>query len=128
MRLASLVGLGIIAIAAHSAAAGPLSSGTLVGLGGNEVIPVHSTCHSSVRNHSGSYPDHYHDQDNCMMLVIQDDDDDCHGNVLRHYLPGYGKIWHQHGYNCEVEIYDYEGGPTTGHGGCIQVGPVTVCN
>lgn len=62
------------------------------------------------------------------MMVISDDYDDCHHNVLRHYLPGYGKIWHQHGYDCEVEIYDYEGGPTAGHGGCIQVGPVTVCN
>ena len=128
MRFTYLIGFGALAMLAQAAAAGPISSQTPPRIGGVDIVPVHNTCHSNVRTHGGSYPEHYHDQQTCGMMVVMDDDDDCHHNVIRHYVPGYGKTWHKHNASCQVVLYDYDQGPTTGHGGCIQVGPVTVCN
>ena len=92
--------------------------------------PHNGSCHRSVRTHGGAYPPHYHDED-CDVVYQDDDDDDyddCHREVLRHYLSGYGKVWHRHrGSSCRVEIYEHEGGPTPGYGGCIQVGPAVIC-
>jgi hypothetical protein len=98
--------------------------------GGIGVIPVHDgNCHRSWRTHGGAYPRHRHNE---YCDVEYDDDeedyDDCHREVLRHSLPGYGRVWHRHrGSNCRVEIYDREEGPTPGYGGCIQVGPAVIC-
>jgi hypothetical protein len=97
---------------------------------GVTAIPVHNSCHQNLRTHGGSYPQHYHRQSDCAVILADDEDDydDCHHSVLRHFLPGYGKVWHRHrGSNCHVELYEHDSGPTPGHGGCIQIGPAVIC-
>ena len=90
--------------------------------------PHNGSCHESLRTHGGAYPRHYHDDDCDVIYEDEDDYDDCHREVLRHSISGYGKVWHKHrGSSCRVEIYEHEGGPTTGYGGCIQVGPAVIC-
>jgi hypothetical protein len=102
-------------------------------LGGNHLLPIHSTCHDEPRTHGGSYPRHIHDDDDCDVIIVEgpdddDDEDDCHANVQRHFIPGYGRVWHRHrGNDCDVIIYEEESGPRPGVGGCISVGPLTVC-
>lgn len=93
-------------------------------------IPVHSSCHQNIRTHGGSYPPHYHNQGNCAVVYADQGggyNDDCHHHVLRHWLPGYGTVWHRHTGSCNVQLYDHPGGPTPGYGGCITVGPATIC-
>ena len=95
-----------------------------------EAAPHNGSCHTSIRTHGGAYPEHYHSPGNCVVIYVDDeaDYDDCHHSVLRHFLPGYGKTWHRHvGPNCNVQIYEEESGPTPGVGGCIQIGPSTIC-
>jgi hypothetical protein len=137
MRLRYLFATAAVAILSTTAMAAPLgnSYGPFGGAGGIEVIPVHNECHSSWRTHGGSYPEHRHDYDgdgDCVTYYRDDDDDDdyddCHREVLRHYLSDYGRVWHRHrGSRCRVELYEHEGGPTPGYGGCIQVGPAVIC-
>lgn len=92
-------------------------------------IPVHNSCHQNLRTHGGAYPQHYHHQGNCSVLYADDfENDDCHHSVLRHFLSGYGKVWHRHsGPGCHVQLYEQESGPTPGIGGCIQIGGHTTC-
>jgi hypothetical protein len=129
MRLRYLLATAAVAILSSSAIAAPLSTSGELG-GGIAVTPVHGdNCHSSWRTHGGAYPRHYHDDD-CDIIYDDDEDDydDCHREVLRHYLPDYGRVWHRHrGSNCRVQIYEREEGPTPGYGGCIQVGPAVIC-
>jgi hypothetical protein len=132
MRLRYLFATAAVAILSSTALAAPIagSGGSLGSLGGVEVIPVHDgNCHRNWRTHGGAYPRHRHDE-YCDVEYDDDDDDydDCHREVLRHHLSGYGKVWHRHrGSSCRVEIYEHEGGPTPGYGGCIQVGPAVIC-
>jgi hypothetical protein len=140
MRLRYLFAIATAVILSSAATAAPISGANRAfgGLSGIEVTPVHNDCHSSWRTHGGSYPEHRHRYDSdgdCITIYRDDYDDDgddyddCHHSVQRHFLPGYGKVWHKHrGSSCRVEIYDYEDGPTPGHGGCIQIGPATICN
>jgi hypothetical protein len=129
MRLRYLLTAAAFALLSSSAMAVPLSTNGEVG-GGIAVIPVHDgNCHSGWRTHGGAYPRHRHDE-YCDVEYDDDDDDydDCHREVLRHHLSGYGKVWHKHrGSSCRVEIYEREEGPTEGYGGCIRVGPAVIC-
>ena len=133
MRLRYLVVAAAAVLLSNAAFAAPMNGSRLDVGGGIGVIPVHegygNECHRSWRTHGGAYPRHYHDED-CDVVYDDDEDDydDCHREVLRHYLSGYGKVWHRHrGSSCRVEIYEHEGGPTPGYGGCIQVGPAVLC-
>jgi hypothetical protein len=132
MRLRTFVAAGALVIATQAGGASPLTpltEGNTVG--GMSIIPVHNTCHSDSRTHGGSYPLHHHRQSNCRVVIDEDDDedDDCHHDVIRHFLPGYGKVWHRHRRSdCGIQIYEEgDDDPTPGVGGCIQIGPVTVC-
>jgi hypothetical protein len=91
--------------------------------------PHNGSCHGSVRTHGGAYAPHFHDDD-CDVIYEEDEDDydDCHREVLRHSISGYGKVWHRHrGSSCRVEIYEDDDGPTPGIGGCVQIGPSVIC-
>ncbi len=119
--------------ASGALAAGNLSlSPAIEGVGGTEIVPVHSTCHQNHRTHGGAYPNHFHNQNNCNMVIGGGGGggggQDCHANVQRHFVPGYGSVWHRHrGNQCFVDVYPNQGGPVPGVGGCIQVGPLVVC-
>ena len=135
MRLRYLFATAAVAILSSTAMAAPISNSNSLGrVGGVEVIPVHSSCHSRTQTHGGSYRPHHHDDDDCDVIYDDDDDDDedyddCHHNVQRHYLSGYGRVWHRHrGSSCHVELYEHESGPTPGYGDCIQIGPATLCH
>ncbi len=101
---------------------------------GTDVIQVHNSCHQRIRNHGGYYPNHYHGP-GCQMIPTGGGGGPapapthCHGNVQKHWTPGYGNVWHSHGgYNCGVDVYNAAPVPTPGYGGCISVGGVlTVC-
>ena len=105
----------------------------LAGLSDSGLMLVHQTCHQNVRTHGG-FP-HVHNQFNCGVVPAQGGGGfpggggggDCHANVQRHFVPGYGSIWHRHFQNCQIDPYPNEGGPVPGTGGCIKVGPLTVC-
>jgi hypothetical protein len=100
---------------------------------GDGVLLVHQTCHQNVRTHGG-FP-HSHNQFNCGVVPAGQGGGfpggggggDCHANVQRHFVPGYGSIWHRHTATCEIDPYPNQGGPVPGTGGCIKVGPLTVC-
>jgi hypothetical protein len=121
----------VLATCSLAYAAGPIAPKADLKTSTTAPILVHDTCHRDVRNHDGAYPQHYHRRSSCRMVVVDNDDggyDDCHHSVLRHYLPGYGKVYHRHrGSNCRVDIYENEGGPSAGVGGCVQIGPSVIC-
>lgn len=126
-----LAATAIVGVSSIAAAAGPFGSTGDLGVGITP-MPVHNTCHSDTRTHGGSYPEHHHRQSNCRVVLDDDDDDDeddCHSSVLRHFLSGYGRIWHRHRRSdCGIQIYEEgDDDPTPGVGGCIQVGPSTIC-
>ncbi len=132
MRLNRIVAVTAVVFGMCSLAyaAGPVAPNVNPFFPGLTPIPVHSSCHQNLRTHGGAYPQHYHRQSDCAVISADDADDydDCHHSVLRHFLPGYGKVWHRHrGSNCHVELYEHEGGPTPGYGGCFQIGPATIC-
>jgi hypothetical protein len=99
--------------------------------GQSGVIPVHQTCHQEVRTHAVG--PHTHHPYNCSVRMAgpgpggPGGGGDCHANVQRHFVPGYGSIWHRHTATCEIDPYPNQGGPVPGTGGCIKVGPLTVC-
>jgi hypothetical protein len=123
-----------LALSTGAATAGPFLADTDAAAGTN-VIQVHNTCHQGVQNHGGYYPNHYHALPGCNMVVVGGGGGgvsgggvDCHANVQRHYVPGYGTIYHSHANNCQVQPYTAAPTPTPGYGGCISVGGVlTVC-
>jgi hypothetical protein len=84
-----------------------------------------------MRTHGGAYEPHYHRQSDCRVIYDDDDEadnEDCHRDVLRHYLPDEGRTWHRHRRSdCSVQVYEEEDGPTTGVDGCIQIGPAVIC-
>jgi hypothetical protein len=133
MRLIRIVAATAMVLGACSlaCAAGPIAP--KVDLPSTTMAPilVHNTCHSNFRTHNGAYPLHRHRQSDCGMVIADDEGDsydDCHHSVLRHYLPGYGKVWHRHrGPSCRVEVYEHESGPSPGIGGCVQIGPSVIC-
>jgi hypothetical protein len=132
MRLIAIVAATAMTLGTCSLAyaAGPIAPKGDLPISAMSPIPVHDTCHRGVRNHDGSAPLHYHRRSDCRMVVVEDEGgyDDCHHSVIRHYLPGYGKVYHRHrGSSCRVEIYESESGPTPGVGGCVQIGPSTIC-
>jgi hypothetical protein len=92
------------------------------------IIQVHNTCHSQLRTHGGAYAQHYHDPGTCAMVLGQGGGGyDCHADVQKHFVQGHGSIWHSHNSNCNLNVYPSQGGPAPGIGGCIQVGPSTIC-
>ena len=106
-----------LAILSSTAMAAPIanSSGALGPWTGSASIPVHDTCHSSCANAWRFVPASALSMQatTATWSTVDDDDDDdyddCHHNVLRHSLPGYGRVWHRHrGSSCRVEIYERE--------------------
>jgi hypothetical protein len=97
---------------ATTAAAGPLPSDlpappTLV-------IPA-GGCHGDVQTHyvpevAGTIP-HYHAGSDCRPIAAQGQpsqaQQDCHQEVRRHFVPGYGEVWHRHSRrSCRLVLAD----------------------
>jgi hypothetical protein len=117
-----------LALSTGAASAGPFPADTDAAVG-TGVILVHNNCHQSYRTHGGAFPSHYHDPGSCQPIYSGGaGGGDCHANVQRHWVPGYGNIYHSHLNNCQVQPYTAAPNPTPGYGGCISVGGVlTVC-
>ena len=131
VTIAAAIGFGICGVGSAATPVPPAAD--LARTGGSDLLLVHQTCHQEVRTHGG-FP-HVHNQFNCGVVPAQGGGGfpggggggDCHANVQRHFVPGYGSIWHRHFQNCQIDPYPNQGGPVPGTGGCIKVGPLTVC-
>ena len=128
VAIAAAVGLGMCGVGNAGVPLAPNAG--LAAANGASVLLVHQTCHQDVRNHAVG--PHRHHQFNCSVMPAGPfpggpGGGDCHANVQRHFVPGYGSIWHRHFNNCSVDPYPNQGGPVPGTGGCIKVGPLTVC-
>ena len=137
MRMFQLCAATAFTFLAASAAFGGQSASLvrMDGVGGLDIVQAHSSCHQNVRTHNGAYPQHTHKQSNCAVVIVGGGgggggggNNDCHADVRKHWVAGYGSVWHRHqGNQCHVNLYEAPGGPTPGIGGCIQVGPLVVC-
>jgi hypothetical protein len=81
-------------------------------------VTLATGCHRDVER--GNVPGygrvwHYHRGENCRTVIVQpdagggdDDEEDCHREVRRHYVPEFGeRVWHFHrGPNCRVVEVD----------------------
>ena len=133
MRFRYFLAAAAVVAFVNAAGANPLSTSPLAegsGLSSLDLLLVHDTCHDNYRTHGGAYQRHRHQGYDCLPVYEDDEEDeydDCHRDVQRHRISGYGRVWHRHrGRNCRVEIYeeqedDYEGQD------CVQFGPVQVC-
>jgi hypothetical protein len=128
-----IAGVRIFSTIAGAAAAAPLPVSPPAeesAAGGAGVIFVHDTCHENYRTHGGRYQRHFHRGYDCAPIFeddVEDEYEDCHRDVQRHRIPGYGRVYHRHrGYNCRIEIYEEYDDDNDG-AGCVQLGPVRVC-
>ena len=130
MRLAIFLAAAAATMTISAAAANPLSSSSLTPeITGLDLLLVHNTCHSNYRTHGGAYERHYHRDYDCATIYEDDEDEyeDCHRDIQRHRVEGYGRVWHRHrGRNCRIEIYEEQDDDYEGEN-CVQLGPVQVC-
>ena len=87
---------------------------------GLDVVDVHFNCHGQIRNHQGSYPNHYHAGTNCAMVTTGGGGGHCHTGS-QHHSHGQGHVWQSHdpSYGCAV-VENWQNYPQNNT--CVQLG------
>ena len=141
-RISNIVTLGAAMLLAigTAASAGPMMGNPTLGV--TKVNPlVHKVhrCHSGWRYayvpEVGYEQEHRHTGSRCNVILRDSGRSggvyrgyECHGDPRRHRHRGWGTTYHSHyGSRCEVDVWEQRPRGYRGRG-CLQVGPVTVCN